>query len=147
VRELAFDGESRFHATLVAEIANVSVADARHALLELAAQGDLIANYEVTCPDNGRTVKTYHSLEDVPFGEEVHSDLCDDPEPFLLEQRDVWVSFSPSRELLQRVLRDGPSRSRKKKLARATLFLRKIASIPTSRTKGQRSTSSRTWSM
>ena len=45
--------------------------------------------FDLICPDNGRTIRSYRDKEELPIGQEVSSDRCDSAEPFVVEPQHI----------------------------------------------------------
>ncbi len=132
VEELARSGSSGFLASHVAHEAAIPLPDARRGLTELVNQGDLEVQYELLCPDNGRSIATSSQLEDLPIGEEIQDERCESDEPFAVAREDVWVRFLPSHELLLRVNRESAGSPPKKKGRQAASARRATSWVPSS---------------
>lgn len=105
VTEMAGQGISRFRASYVARELHERADDVHAELAGLAERGDLDTHFEVICPDPDchRTAATYESEGDIPLDAEV---VCLSGHHSTVSLRNVWVYFTPSRELLLRVARD-----------------------------------------
>ncbi len=114
VEDLALVGTSGFRASFVAGEVGAPEREVRKVLGALVESGELEVRFEVLCPDNGRTVRTYSDYRDVPFDEEMSSDRCDSEEPFVVDKDNVWIAFVPSQSLLSRVNRRARGGPRKK---------------------------------
>jgi hypothetical protein len=101
VRELAKEGRPRFRASYVADQAGVSQDVARRSLVKLAAAGELVMNFELLSPVDDSTVAIFHEREQVP--KMFALDESGDGEEFEVTPDLIWVTFSPSEELLAEV--------------------------------------------
>jgi hypothetical protein len=110
VEELADAGADRFRPSFVARVAEIPVSDAHAELAQLSQEGILDQRFEIVCPDDEchRTVAVV-SMDDLKLGATY---TCPSGHSFLLEAPNIWVYFTPGRDLLLRVNR---TRSEEKK--------------------------------
>ena len=104
VRALVAEARVGVRASYVAERAGVPVAAAREDLVRLAEVGDVDMRFEVMCPSDGRTVKTFGVGEELPAT--LFDFDCNGGEPFDVTDQLIWVSFTPSSSLRDEVERD-----------------------------------------
>jgi hypothetical protein len=114
VKNLALDGRGHFHASVIADEVGISTDEAHEQLVDLQAKGIVTVNFDVICPDNLRTIKTFHLREEIPWDEWV-VEPTGDCEPFKLTEEDIDVTYSPTYEYTQRLLRNGERPRSKKK--------------------------------
>ena len=114
VRKLASDGATHFHASYVAKQAHIPLEDAQRRLDQLRKQGVIDVHFEVLCPGCDRTLKSFDLGEKIPLGEKFDDDWCD-VEPFELNESDLLVTYSPSREGLLKLNREKAQQNVKKK--------------------------------
>jgi hypothetical protein len=114
VKSLALEGAGHFHASYVAKQVGIATDQAHEQLAMLQTEGIIEINFDVICPDNLRTVKTYHLREEIPWGK-LFTEETGDCEPFPLTEDDIDVTYSPTLNYTQRLLRNGERPSSKKK--------------------------------
>jgi hypothetical protein len=105
VEELTDKGSVGFYASAVAAMAGITAAETTAELLHLVDKAKLELCFELRCPDNGRRVASFDRSEEIPLGEEFSSDRCESPEPFVVDEADVFVRFVPSRKFAAAVRR------------------------------------------
>lgn len=105
VEELAELGSSGFRASYVSRQANMPVDEVRTELMTLVQKGQLRLKFQLICPDNSKTIRSYNSEEELPLGEELSDGRCETDEPFLVEKSNIWVTFEPAGDLLRRANR------------------------------------------
>lgn len=110
VRDLARAKRTRFRASFVAEEAGVPVEDARRNLVKLADVGDLQMNFELLSPFDDSTVATFSSRDRIPTV--FASDDSGHGEEFEVTPDLIWVTFSPTDNLVAEVEREHESPSR-----------------------------------
>lgn len=120
VKGLALEGAGHFHASYVAKKVGIATDQAHEQLAMLQTEGVIEINFDLICPDNLRTVKTYHLREEIPWGE-LFVEETGDCEPFTLTEDDIDVTYSPTLSYTQRLLRNGERPSSKKKTPTARL--------------------------
>ena len=98
VRELAREKRPRFRASFIAERAGVTLDEARRDLVKLAKVGDLIIHFELICPFDDASIATFDAREQIPTV--FASDECGDGEEFDVTPELIWVTFSPTDELI-----------------------------------------------
>lgn len=125
VEELAQAGSSGFRASYVARQAHTSVEEVRAELMDMVSAGKLHLKYQLICPDNGRTIRSYGREEELPLGEEVSDARCESDEPFIVEKVNIWVTFEPSAELLR-----GATRQLARKLKKNCLMTQRTQHHP-----------------
>lgn len=94
VEGLTEEGSVGFYASAIVTITKADPAEVTRLLLKMVDEKTLEPRFEVRCPDNGRRITSYEEISDIPFGEEISSDRCDSPEPFSVDETDVYVRFS-----------------------------------------------------
>lgn len=114
VRDLTLEGAAHFHASYVAKRVGIPTEDAHKQLAQLEAEGVVEVNFDVICPDNLSTIKTYRLREEIPWDEWV-VEPTGDCEPFRLTENDIDVTYSPTQSYTQRLLRNGERSGSKKK--------------------------------
>ena len=117
IEDLALNGRGHVHASYVAKQAEIATEDAHKQLLALQSEGIVEVNFDVICPDNLRTIMTFHLEEEIPWGEWV-PEPTGDCEPFKLTEEDIDVTYSPTHKFQQRLLRSGERSGSKKKSLR-----------------------------
>ena len=106
VQALSREGSSGFRASQVAKQSGSPLAEVQAALMELVEEGMLELRYQLICPDNGRTIKSFSADEELPIGQEVSDGRCETEEPFVVEKSNIWVTFRPSEALLRAANRE-----------------------------------------
>lgn len=119
VEELASQGARGFRASHVATVAHEEIEKVRQDLVRLVDDGLLTMSFEVLCPDNGVSVRAYGTREEIPFGQEISDEKCESLEPFVVDEDLLWVTFTPSQQLLLD-LNAQPPHSEKKRRPRKT---------------------------
>jgi hypothetical protein len=112
IEDLTDLGTDAFRASAVARRVGSAVATVTPCLIEMVNDGRLRLRFDLLCPDNGRTIRSYREKEDLPIGEEVLSDRCGDDEPFVVEPQHIWVQFVPTEEFRARVRRERAPREK-----------------------------------
>jgi hypothetical protein len=105
VEELTDRGSVGFYASAVAAMAEITASEAAVELLNLVDKTALELCFELRCPDNGRRVASFDRSDKIPLGEEFSSDRCESPEPFVIDETDVFVRFIPSRKFAATIRR------------------------------------------
>jgi hypothetical protein len=98
VETVARAGQKRFYGSTIAARVGTSEAAAQRELLRLVKEDLLELRFELLCPDTGVPIRTFRSLEEIPFDEEIDDERCS--APFVIDRTDVVVVFEPSRRLL-----------------------------------------------
>ena len=106
VKELAEGGSAGFRASWIARQVDAEVDDVRNELMGMVHDGALQLKYQLLCPDNGRTIRSYSNEDELPLGEEVSDERCDTDEPFLVEKSNIWVTFEQTADLLRHTNRE-----------------------------------------
>lgn len=119
VEELAARGARGFRASHVATVAHEDIEKVRHDLVRLVGDGLLTMNFEVLCPDNGASVRTYGTREEIPFGQEISDERCESLAPFIVDEDLLWVTFTPSRQLLLDLNAQAPHSEKKRRSPKA----------------------------
>jgi hypothetical protein len=106
VETLAREGYERVRPSYVAEHTHADAAEAHAVLAAMAENGDLDSHFEVICNNSEchRTVARYERVDDVPLGKELE---CPSGHRTAVTLQNVWVYYTPSRDLLLRVNREG----------------------------------------
>ena len=105
VEALVDGGSVGFYASAVVAATDLPVSEVTAALISLVEQSKLELRFELRCPDNGRRVASYKKREEIPLGQEIESDRCESPEPFVVDESDLFVRFLPSRKFAAAVRR------------------------------------------
>jgi hypothetical protein len=95
--ELTEQGSVGFYASAIVTRTGGDPFEVTQQLLKLVDEQLLEPSFEIRCPDNGRRVRSYEKISDIPFGKEIHSDRCESPEPFVLDETDVFIRFRLTR--------------------------------------------------
>lgn len=99
VENLTDAGSRAFRASAIARTLRVTtMGPVTRSLLAMVTDGKLCLRFDLVCPDNGRTIKSFTDREALPIGDEISSDLCASDEPFTVEERHIWVQFAPTEE-------------------------------------------------
>jgi hypothetical protein len=131
VDQLAAAGRRRFRASWVADQSGVEARRAQDQLTALVSSGELTMNFEVLCPEDGRTIASFRAGEPIPVGKFLDAPDCPSG-PVEVVEEELWVTFTPTDKLLLDVnARLAPDR--KKKPRRRSRRL-KTASTPSVRT-------------
>jgi hypothetical protein len=93
VEELTEQGSVGFYASAIVAVTGGDPTEVTGLLLKMVDERTLEPRFEVRCPDNGRRIASYESIDDIPFGEDISSDRCDSADPFVLDETDVYVRF------------------------------------------------------
>lgn len=105
VEDLTELGSEAFRASAVARRVGSAVGTVTPRLMEMVNDGRLRLRFDLLCPDNGRTIRSYREKEELPIGQEVSSDRCGSDEPFVVEPRHIWIQFVPTEQFRARVRR------------------------------------------
>jgi hypothetical protein len=92
----------------------VSPADAHKELEQLRVDGLVDVHVEILCPECDRTLRVYDLGQEIPLGELIEDESCEG-QPFEVTEDDLFLTYSPSKELLLQVNRTGRSDRSKKK--------------------------------
>lgn len=117
VRELACERRKRFTASYISGKIEVEVDFVKERLLQLSNDGQLIVNFEVTCPSyecEYRTIETYSSFNDVPMGEFIECDDCG--KEFRVTKENIWITFSPNEKYYDNGVCKKTDKNEKKKI-------------------------------
>lgn len=99
VEELAAEpGGHPFGASYIAKAAGIDVSDAYQQLEALVARHDLDRHVELISPTTGRSLQEFRVGDTMPVGNTYKPDR-DDEEPFLVTDKDILISFSPTATL------------------------------------------------
>lgn len=101
VQALARESTRGFRASVVAGRAQRPVDEVRRQLMQMVEGGQLELNYELICPDNGRTICSFDAVDELPLGQEMTDQRCETDEPFLVDKSNIWVTFKPTVELFR----------------------------------------------
>lgn len=93
VEQLTEEGSVGFYASAVVALTQGDPVEVTRILLRMVEEETLTTTFELRCPDNGRRVGSYESVTEIPFGEEFESDRCDSPEPFVVDETDIYIRF------------------------------------------------------
>lgn len=93
VEELTEQGSVGFYASAIVALTGADPMEVTRLLLKMVNEQTLEPRFEVRCPDNGRRVASYGTVDDIPFGQEIYSDRCDSVDPFAVDETDVYVRF------------------------------------------------------
>lgn len=94
VEELTEQGSVGFYASAIVAVTEGDPTEVTRLLLKMVDEQILEPRFELRCPDNGRRIKSYKAVDDIPFGEEISSDRCESAAPFVVDETDVFVRFS-----------------------------------------------------
>lgn len=106
VQALSREGSTGFRASQVAKQTDSPIVEVQTALMKMVDEGMLELRFQLICPDNGRTIKSYRAGETLPIGEEISDGRCESDDPFLVEKSNIWVTFKPSERLLRSANRE-----------------------------------------
>ena len=93
VEELTEKGSVGFYASAIVDLTGDDPNKVTRQLLTMVKQNTLEPRFEVRCPDNGRRINSYSTVNEIPLGEEVSSDRCDAASSFTLDETDVYIRF------------------------------------------------------
>jgi hypothetical protein len=111
VEDLTDEGSEAFRASAIARRVGAEIENVRQQLMQLVGEGTLRLRFDVVCPDNGRTIKSFNEETALPIGQELSSDRCESGEPFVVEPQHIWVQFVPTEAFRTRVRRERARRS------------------------------------
>lgn len=117
VRKLACEKRKRFTASYISENIEIDVDFVKQRLLQLSKDGQLIVNFEVTCPSyecEYRTIEIYSSLNEVPIGGYIECEDCGNE--FLVTNENIWITFSPNEKYYEDGVCKKTETSEKKKI-------------------------------
>lgn len=112
IEELTDLGTDAFRASAVARRVGTDVGAVTPRLMEMVNDGRLRLRFDLLCPDNGRTIRSYREREELPIGQEVSSDRCGSDEPFVVEPQHIWIQFVPTEQFRSRVRRERARREK-----------------------------------
>lgn len=112
VEDLTDLGTEAFRASAVARRVGSAVEAVAPRLMEMVNDGRLRLQFDLICPDNGRTIRSYREKEELPIGREVSSDRCASDEPFVVEPQHIWIQFVPTEQFRARVRRERARREK-----------------------------------
>ena len=112
VEDLTDQGAAAFRASAIASRVGDAVEAVTPGLMQMVQDGQLRLQFDLICPDNGRTIRSYSDKEQLPIGQAVSSDRCDSDEPFVVEPQHIWIQFVPTEQLRVRVRRERARRER-----------------------------------
>jgi hypothetical protein len=93
VEELTEQGSVGFYASAIVALTGGDPMEVTRLLLKMVDEQTLEPRFEIRCPDNGRRIASYETVDDIPFGEEIYSDRCDSADSFAVDETDVYVRF------------------------------------------------------
>jgi hypothetical protein len=115
VEDLALMGAQGFHPSYIAARVDAPTEEVLPVLAGIAERGDLNETFELVCPTCGRTVATYKLGDRLPLEDLVECTKTVDDPPFVVQQRDFIITYSPTSGYLSRILRNHSLKGIKKK--------------------------------
>lgn len=103
VEALIAEGVKRFYPAAVADQIGSDPATVARELEELVDRGDLVVRFDLVCGECGTTVASYKAGELIPRDEQIECYGTDDPHLVTAARENLWVSYSPTKVLADRV--------------------------------------------